>query len=345
MKISKLFPPLESAPGGVIPTHKKGLIVVSCCLVVATFLPLIFKNYNEGRALLALILLVTGLIIASFAYTIHKEKKNIIPYPVAASFFIFSLVFTVKETGVLGLFWLFPAASSMLFIFPTRSANIFNVLLIVGGTWTSTKWVEFELSLRLFLSLLFTVAIANIALRRIEELQIQLRNESLIDPLTGAYNRRNLSIHLKDCLSRNVRKGLPSSIVTLDIDHFKKINDNHGHDAGDAALVTIAKTILNMTRDADLLFRLGGEEFLLLLRDNNASEAMIVAESVRSRIENTTLFGNVKATVSIGVCEMSSNVSRVEDWLSNADRALYEAKESGRNQTILFDSSLADVGA
>jgi diguanylate cyclase (GGDEF)-like protein len=126
-------------------------------------------------------------------------------------------------------------------------------------------------------------------------------------------------------------------MLMMDIDHFKRVNDTHGHDVGDEVLRELATTSLKALREADILGRLGGEEFAVLLPETEAAAAMDVAERLRRAVENSpieTNGGALAITVSIGAACMDTTTGSVEELLKRADVALYEAKQTGRNKVV-----------
>ncbi|OUR77644.1 hypothetical protein A9Q75_14925 [Colwellia psychrerythraea] len=164
-----------------------------------------------------------------------------------------------------------------------------------------------------------------------------LSDESVRDPMTGALNRRQLSTHLDASLANKKRNHVNSAILMFDIDHFKQINDNFGHDVGDKVIKELVAIIDVHSREVDMLFRVGGEEFILLMNDIKISDAHNFAEKLRRFIEASRIVENHPITVSIGICESFHSFSS-ETWMKNADTTLYEAKTSGRNQVRIHDS-------
>jgi two-component system cell cycle response regulator len=166
---------------------------------------------------------------------------------------------------------------------------------------------------------------------------------AMIDPLTGAHNRRYFMRQFARELKRVRRSGTPLSLLALDIDHFKQINDNSGHAAGDDVLKEFVRTIqLSLPRDTDWCARLGGEEFAVILPQTGIAGAAIVAERLRRVIENAfvqTAAGLHSVTVSIGVSGVETAADRegatVELLLSQADQCLYQSKKDGRNRVTL----------
>ncbi|TFH12371.1 MAG: GGDEF domain-containing protein [Nitrosomonadales bacterium] len=165
--------------------------------------------------------------------------------------------------------------------------------------------------------------------------QEESEREAYTDGLTGLHNRRWLSDSFKRQMQRCERSNLPCTVVMLDIDHFKEINDRHGHIAGDRILCTVAQVLLNTMRPADLISRYGGEEFALCLPDTSKKDCSLIAERLRAAIAGAeTPFeeGRVlpAVTVSIGIAQMEPGQT-LDTLISNADSALYRAKAKGRN--------------
>lgn len=163
--------------------------------------------------------------------------------------------------------------------------------------------------------------------RSLDEVEHQART----DPLTGLMNRRALAEVAKRELAHAARRGSPLSAVLIDIDHFKQVNDRHGHATGDAVLVGMARVLQAHTRAGDASARLGGEEFLLLLPDTDGERAVQVAEKVRQRIAEARFEGAPPFTSSFGVATCAGD-GTLDGLLHDADRALYRAKHSGRNR-------------
>ncbi|MEJ5167485.1 MAG: GGDEF domain-containing protein, partial [Thermoanaerobaculia bacterium] len=152
------------------------------------------------------------------------------------------------------------------------------------------------------------------------------------DPLTSLFNRRYAYEKLKEEILRYERTGVPFSIVLLDIDQFKKINDTFGHECGDLILKVVADTLKNVKRAVDTAIRWGGEEFMLILPETELMGALKFAERLKDTISEAEIDykGNIiKITATFGVAEYSGNI---EDCLKKADDALYEGKKLGRNR-------------
>lgn len=169
---------------------------------------------------------------------------------------------------------------------------------------------------------------------------------SMRDPLTGLANRRNFMKLIEQEIESVVRSGEPALLLMLDIDHFKKINDTHGHRAGDQVLQAVAGCLTSCVRPMDTVARYGGEEFALILPDCGASYGPIVAERIRKAVEEMvvpiSLQTNLKVTISIGGAYAPEWVRSVSSlWIERADEQLYFAKGAGRN--CVFIETQRDV--
>lgn len=179
-----------------------------------------------------------------------------------------------------------------------------------------------------------TAMLASFASLVVDELE--LRRIAQTDHLTGAATRRGFVHELDKEIARTWRNKRISALVLLDVDHFKKVNDGYGHPAGDAVLRNLAGCIATTLRRGDLLGRLGGEEFGILLPDADVGAAFECAERIRQAVAEKPLVQEpeLRVTVSLGVSALSV-VKTPDEWMRAADGALYEAKRSGRNRTCI----------
>lgn len=165
---------------------------------------------------------------------------------------------------------------------------------------------------------------------------LEMRRISQFDFLTGAMTRRAFREVLERAIARHRRHTRPSALAVFDIDHFKRVNDTHGHATGDQVLKGIADVITASLREGDAFARLGGEEFALLLPETGPEEADAAAERFREMIEGLAFpqIPGLRATASFGVAALEPDIAEPEAWLATADRALYRAKEAGRNRCM-----------
>lgn len=158
-----------------------------------------------------------------------------------------------------------------------------------------------------------------------------------MDPLTQTNNRACFNTYVKREISMAVRHTKSLSVIFLDIDHFKAINDQHGHECGDITLAAVANWIKDCVRSSDVIFRFGGEEFVILLSDTDLAGAELLAERIRKAIECHTLaydMETIKISASLGVAALRDD-DAVDTFIKRADNAMYKAKKNGRNQVML----------
>jgi diguanylate cyclase (GGDEF)-like protein len=163
--------------------------------------------------------------------------------------------------------------------------------------------------------------------------------QGLVELLTGLPNNRSVQDTLRRMVAQASRTVLPLSAAMLDLDHFKHVNDAHGHSRGDEVLAAVATTLRSSLRESDFVGRYGGEEFLILLPDTGKQQARTVAEKVRAAVEAIVLSNlELRVTASLGVATLPDDCGDADSLVRAADRALYAAKGRGRNRVELFES-------
>lgn len=227
------------------------------------------------------------------------------------------------------------------YIFYTQQRRLGTVLSI-------DKIVPFIL----FFGSIFVFFVTTLALRTALDVKriYTLEIENITDPLMGIFNRRHLDRILHEEFSKAVRYKLPFSVLMLDIDFFKKVNDTYGHDIGDLVLKNLGIHMKEFSREADSVARYGGEEILVVCPMTDAQHAVIVAERLRKEIEAIIIvpanaskeITELRITVSIGVADYNSHILSVEDLVKQADKALYRAKSEGRNRVFLCNGTTLD---
>jgi diguanylate cyclase (GGDEF)-like protein len=181
------------------------------------------------------------------------------------------------------------------------------------------------------------VTLQNMALRATEEARTLWKEAAELDALTGVLNRRAFMPRLRLEHARSTRTQRPYSIAMLDVDHFKAVNDTHGHAGGDQVLKAVAKVLQANCRGIDTLARIGGEEFAILLPETSAADARVMLERIRHGVAALAVpVGkiDVPVTISIGVASFDESQSDCDTLLSLADQALYAAKRQGRNHVV-----------
>lgn len=178
-----------------------------------------------------------------------------------------------------------------------------------------------------------------------ERRELEQRRAALVDPLTGLLNRRAFMAHVEHAaMGRGPAPDEPTALLVLDLDHFKRVNDRFGHEAGDRALAAFGEIASNSVRPTDLLYRMGGEEFCFVLPDTDLDAAVAIAERVREAVaasRHVVAGGQaVPVTVSIGIAVAEQGGIDLQVLHAAADAALYEAKSHGRNQVVVAEPSL-----
>jgi|GEM_PF-964928 len=179
-------------------------------------------------------------------------------------------------------------------------------------------------------------------LAELQQRVVELEKISVTDRLTGAWNRAHFDHIISVELARSLRYRQPISLIFFDIDHFKQVNDTFGHSAGDTVLCELVKITNANIRSSDMLFRWGGEEFVILSVSTPYRAAESLAESLRSKIAEHDIEGVGRITISLGVAEYRSDESQ-EDWFKRADASLYEAKNNGRNRVVVDSCGNSDL--
>lgn len=176
-------------------------------------------------------------------------------------------------------------------------------------------------------------------IKKIEQLRGELQEQAILDPLTGLYNRRYLAEFLTHEFKRAERENIPISLLMMDVDHFKSINDSYGHKTGDKFLIAIADLLKNNSRGSDIACRYGGEEFLLVLPGTDSQTAYDRAEQFRTQCAKIQIQYETKSigiTVSAGIATYPRHTEMAEDLILKADKALYQSKQNGRNRVMVW---------
>lgn len=174
-------------------------------------------------------------------------------------------------------------------------------------------------------------------IKRREQLELELKLQATTDPLTGLFNRRQYESLFQRELERVRRHAVALSLCVVDLDHFKKINDEHGHDAGDQVLKQVSRLFVDTLRNTDIVGRFGGEEFILLLPDTDLRCALLVLGRLRERLQSACVLTeglSLQVTATFAVTEVTNQDVCIEDVIRRADRALYDGKKSGRNCVV-----------
>lgn len=223
---------------------------------------------------------------------------------------------------------------------------IVGYFLVAGTLWMfgdSLGMLSLIPSSLLFLGGIFVFFVGQLSLKTTNDIKdlAVLKQESITDALTGLRNRRYFDQRISEEVALSTRYKLPLTLMLIDVDHFKKINDTYGHTVGDEVLQTLSKIIQNVVRDSDIVARYGGEEIVIITPNTTKEEAAILAERLREKVEQTkvatiaTTQEVVQVTISIGLCSLSPIITDKEALLEESDQSLYLAKKYGRNRVVV----------
>ena len=307
-------------------------ILYATATAAAVFLiPFSINAFVQGQPALGTGIFFAVLVLGIDAVAIYLKKSPPLPLILLLIPAIPGMGLSLKTQGFFGALWSYPMVLLFTFSLSRRVANAGNVVLLLCLTALVYHYVGIAYTIRFFATLTLTIILANITLSIIGALQRRLMDQAILDPLTGVFNRRHMGRCLGDAIERQRRSTAPASLLLIDVDHFKRINDQLGHAKGDSVLKGIASLVEKRSRKLDLLFRIGGEEFMLLLPDTQEAAAALVAEQLRASIAESSLLDGRRVTVSVGVSELRRGET-VDSWMKHADDALYAAKKAGRNR-------------
>lgn len=294
--------------------------------------PFALAHMYHGRILVGGgVAVVVGLLVILARMSAKGRYSNLalLLFPPVLAF----LLLSIKEQGVIGVMWSYPGIVCFYFIFRERWAWVANALLIVTVVPLTASELETAIALRAVVTLYVVSVFSIMAVRVIGVQQARLETMATTDSLTGLLNRSLLVPSLEQAFARHRRSDEPATLLSIDIDHFKNINDTFGHQAGDLVLAGVAEVLRRRLRTTDQLFRIGGEEFAVVLPDTHAEPAHHVAQLLRSTVAGENLIDSHPVTISVGVAKLSLE-DTAESWLARADRCLYEAKHDGRNRVV-----------
>ncbi|ABV88539.1 GGDEF domain-containing protein [Shewanella pealeana] len=326
---------------GLFDLYSRQRVLIFILLVtLMTFLPLSIKNFVIGETLLGFSLLAFELSLVIEVFGILRLNRNILGYRPPLFLLAISMVLSIHAFGTLATYWVFPVVTSIVLLVPKKMAMLANGGIILTSAVAALPHQEPTVTLRFTLALLFCVSIAHYVIETVRKLQANLSYLSTRDSLTGALNRHQLDASLI-AASEKAKMDQATCIAAIDIDYFKDVNDLHGHDMGDQVIKTVVKLINSHCRKTDLLFRLGGDEFLLLFDNTNAESALKITRNIGQKVAEGIVeaYPEVdKVTLSTGIAESIAN-EEVEAWVKRADMALYKAKLAGRNQVKVNNPS------
>ena len=297
-------------------------------------------DWNMAIVDFAMVAMLVGLGI--YVYTTRNIKGPVLILCLALSLGMQAVVY-LKGASI--VYWAFPATVILFLVLPWRAAMIINVLSLIllaiilsqGGLDAPGGMSKTSLIVFIIAFVLTNGAALIFALQSRKQRQA-LRDVARRDPLTGAGNRRSFDEKMEEAIASVRRYKTSVSLLSMDIDFFKKINDQWGHGVGDEALIRMCQVLQKRLRPTDHLYRVGGEEFAVIAFGTNAPETVQFAERLRELVANSKIIEQRQVTISVGVAQITANKdvnvtveADIDAVMRRVDKALYAAKESGRN--------------
>lgn len=292
--------------------------------------PFMVMRYINGEWLAAIVdtIIVTGFL--GLGYYVYRTRRIRRASIAIVCLCIAGALSMIHIKGPQLVYWIYPALMAVFYLLrpplavPIALVTVAALVPILKNHIDSLTVAVIVMTILVMSAFAFAFSlISNRQRQQLEQLATQ-------DPLTGAGNRRHMDSKLDDVVNGHKRTESTASIVLLDLDHFKKVNDVHGHAVGDQILKRITEIVNSRIRITDSLYRIGGEEFVIVLEGQDIQRAGHVGEELRSIVETSQLVPDQTVTISLGVAELNSDESP-DEWLRRADEALYRAKRAGRN--------------
>lgn len=274
-------------------------------------------------------------------YYVFKTRNTAVPSFILSLLFMLTMIATVYLKGSAQVYWCYPAMIAVFYLVEPGRAVIMTTLSLLAVFPALFLEIDSLTFIAVIITLITTNVFAYVFAARTQEQRAQLMLMATKDPLTGVGNRRAMESELDQVIYAHRRHHTASSLLIMDLDHFKSINDTYGHGVGDRVLIRFAELIQSRIRITDNLYRFGGEEFVILLEGQGLQASAELAEQLRRSIEQEGFQLEKQLTMSVGVAEYVSGENR-DSWLRRADNALFEAKQSGRNRVCLAGPAATD---
>jgi len=310
------------------------LFAILASLGVAPFCVIRYLNGEIANALVDLGIVVVALSSAIFTYWRGRATQLI--SNITAMLYSAGAVAVAHLNEPLFVFWLFPALLANFFLLSAKAALIANLLSIAAILPIALQLKNSTETFAMLLSLLICGSMAYVFALLTHRQQQLLQDYANQDALTLLGNRRAMDEELRLSIQDCARNQIPATLIVLDLDFFKMVNDKFGHNVGDGVLVDLANLLTRRVRQTDRIFRFGGEEFVVLARNTLLADAMQIAEQLRVQIEIELNDPEGALTASFGCAQLRADES-LEDWFVRADKAVYQAKQQGRNCVVAAD--------
>ena len=310
------------------------LFAILASLLIAPFCVIRYLNGEIANALVDLAIVIVAL--GSAIYTYQRGQATQLVSNITALLYSSGAVAVAHLNEPIFVFWLFPALIANFFLLSAKAALIANLLSITAILPITLHLNTTTEAFAMIASLLMCGSMAYVFALLTHRQQLLLQGIATQDALTGLGNRRAMDEEMRRSMADFARTQTPVTLIVLDLDFFKMVNDKFGHNTGDVVLVELANLLHRRIRKTDRVFRFGGEEFVVIARNTAIAEALIIAEQLRVQIEIELNDPDGALTASFGCAELLADET-LEDWFIRADKAVYQAKQQGRNCVVAAD--------
>lgn len=298
--------------------------------------PIAWYRYIKGDYLMAAVDAAIVVLMLLLVMSVYWRRSARMPAKVVGVFYTTGAVLGAYFNNPFYIFWLYPAILANFYLLRPRLALTMNLTALAAVVPVALQTSDVLLTAGMMGSLLFSISMSFAFAQLVERQHSALHAAAIQDPLTGVGNRRLMDIEVDRSIDSAERHPSPMSLIVLDLDSFKAVNDLHGHKMGDQLLVAIANLLESQTRHADRVFRYGGEEFVVLAEHTPLEKAAVMAENLRQQIAVRIKTPDQPLTASFGCAQLEPGES-AECWFGRADKALYRAKAQGRNCVVLAE--------
>lgn len=310
------------------------VFAILASLLIAPFCVIRYVNGESANALVDLAIVVVALSSAIYTYRLGQATQLV--SNITALLYSSGAVAVAHLNEPIFVFWLFPALIANFFLLSAKAALLANILTILAITPIAAEVASNTERFAMIASLVMCGSMAYVFALLTHQQQALLQGYATQDTLTGLGNRRAMDEEIRSSMADFARNQTPVTLILLDLDFFKMVNDKFGHNTGDVVLVDLAHLLGKRIRRTDRVFRFGGEEFVVIARNTTLADALIIAEQLRVQIELELNDPDGALTASFGCAELHADET-LEEWFVRADKAVYQAKQQGRNCVVAAD--------
>ena len=317
--------------------YQRGMVYLFAILASLFIAPFCVIRYLNGEIINAIVdLAIVIVALGSAIYTYRLGQATQLVSNITALLYSSGAVAVAHLNEPIFVFWVFPSLIANFFLLSTKAALIANSLTIIAILPIALGMPSTTETLAMVASLVMCSCMAYVFALLTHQQQSLLQGYATQDALTGLGNRRAMDEELSLCVEDYERAQTPATLIVIDLDFFKMVNDKFGHNVGDKVLIDLAELLARRVRKTDRAFRFGGEEFVVLARNTSLADALVIAEQLRLQIEAELKDPDGAITASFGCAQLLPDESP-EEWFVRADKAIYQAKQQGRNCVVAAD--------